>query len=194
MAASPKADLIAGADIIGDVMKPSGFSFEFRDEGRGSGGHFAWGEFVRGERRLELHFRGSLGMVKYHLGKLNATHETFMRELGILGCNQYPGFSENPLDGFRHLAHDLQFASDFLSGSAAVLRAAALKQAEADQEDSKRLLAGYVGDTRALEQMQSLFRAGQYAQVLSLSNQLHFPERLTATQKQMVKVARERAR
>jgi len=38
--------------------------------------------------------------------------------LGTNGGNKYPGFSDDPLDGFRFLAYDLEhFASAFLQGS-----------------------------------------------------------------------------
>jgi hypothetical protein len=44
---------------------------------------------------------------------------------------QYPGFSDDPLDGFRHLAHDLRkYCADFLVGSGADFQAAK-KDAEA---------------------------------------------------------------
>jgi len=38
--------------------------------------------------------------------------------LGTKGGNQYPGFSSDPIDAFRHLAHDLgRFCQAFLSGA-----------------------------------------------------------------------------
>lgn len=191
---NPKDSLTAGATILAPLLSSHGFAFEFRDEGRGSGGYFASGEFVREERRLELHFRHSLGLVTYHVGPLHARHETYMKELGVLGRNQYPGFSDDPLDGFRHLANDLGFAADFLSGNGHILHSAALKEAEADREKSKELMVGYVGDTRALEQMEALFRSGNYTKVLAVFQELKFPERLTKVQQRMVEVCRERAR
>ena len=40
-----------------------------------------------------------------------------MRVVGAKGSNQYPGFSSDPIDGFRHLAHDLgKFCQSFLAG------------------------------------------------------------------------------
>ncbi len=83
---------------------------------------------VRAPRaELELHFRSSLGMVAYRLGRLVVAHEPYLRALGVpVGTNQYPGFSDDPLDGFRHLAYDLShFCADFCSGDASVLRVAA---------------------------------------------------------------------
>jgi hypothetical protein len=52
--------------------------------------------------------------------------------LGPEAANQYPGFSEDPLEGFRHLAHDLgRFCGIFLSGSDEEFEAI-VKQVEAD--------------------------------------------------------------
>ena len=119
------ATLQQGVEILAPALTPHGFRFEFRDADKGSGGHFAWGEFVRGTRRLELHFRFALGLVTYHLGEDLIPHEYFMR-IVLRGArdNAYPGFSDDPLDGFRHLRHDLErFAAPFLTGSDAEFRA-----------------------------------------------------------------------
>ena len=58
-------------------------------------------------------------MVTYHVGERHVEHPAYMRAvLGPDGGNQYPGFSAEPLDAFRHLANDLtKFCGGFLSGS-----------------------------------------------------------------------------
>lgn len=45
-------------------------------------------------------------------------HEGYMRAvLGNAGGNRYPGFSDNPLSGFKDLAYDLEnFANAFVNG------------------------------------------------------------------------------
>jgi len=53
---SPRDTLTKGALLLEPALKPHRFSFSFREEGQGSGGHFATGDFIRGDRRLELHF------------------------------------------------------------------------------------------------------------------------------------------
>ncbi|HEX7286603.1 MAG TPA: hypothetical protein VF532_10505 [Candidatus Angelobacter sp.] len=66
---------------------------------------------------LKLHFRYSLGLVKYHIGDSMLEHETYMRLLGVYGQNLYPDFPEKPIDSFHHLADDIQkYCSDFLYG------------------------------------------------------------------------------
>jgi len=109
----------AGCNILDEVMNPHRFFLVEEASGRSSGGDFASGEYVRVDRRLEIHFRYSLGLVAYHIGKLLLTHEAYMRAvLGKSGGNRYPGFSDDPLDGFRHLSYDLShFCEDFLTGS-----------------------------------------------------------------------------
>ncbi|HJX16012.1 MAG TPA: hypothetical protein VJ386_09780 [Candidatus Deferrimicrobiaceae bacterium] len=85
-------------------------------EGRSSGGESASGEYRRGNRRLELHFRWSLGLVTYHVGDISLSHEEYIRAVHgvvkIQGKNAYPGFSQDPLDGFRHLREDLERFGD----------------------------------------------------------------------------------
>ena len=106
-----------GRKFIDPIMKANGFHWEDGLAGKSSGGYSACGQYIKGGRRLELHFRYSLGLVTYHLADASLSHEDYMRYIAT-GKAEYPGFSENPMDGFKHLAHDLKsFASDFLSGS-----------------------------------------------------------------------------
>jgi hypothetical protein len=44
----PKEALINGAQILQQSLGPYGFQFQFREDGKGSDGAFAWGEFIRG--------------------------------------------------------------------------------------------------------------------------------------------------
>lgn len=171
---------------------PHGFCFIFRGEGLGSGGHFAWGEYVRDDRRLELHYRASLGLVTYHASGKCASHETYMRELGVWSECQYLGFSDNGSWVFRALAHDLAFARDFVVGDARTLLAAAHRESIAALEHSEHLQASYVGDTRTIERMRALFKEGRYAEVVALFDNLHSPHLLSNAQLRLVQIARER--
>jgi hypothetical protein len=111
--------LTRGADILATALAPHGFSFHVTDSGPGSGGNFAVGQFTRGDRTLELHFRWSLGLVGYGLGKRGMGHEAYMWVVtGRRSGGSYPGTSDSPLDGFEHLRQDLSnHCSAFLSGS-----------------------------------------------------------------------------
>jgi hypothetical protein len=108
-----------GADILASVLGPQGFRFSIVSSGSGSGGAFAYGEFVRGDRRLELHFRYSLGLVTYHIGSLSLAHDDYLRALlGRSSAGHYPGISDEPLAGFELLRQDLvEHCSDFVSGT-----------------------------------------------------------------------------
>ena len=113
----PKQTLVAGADILGAVLRPHGYKFRLENEGKGSGGYFASGSFRKDDRRLELHFRYSLGLVTYHIGNCSLDHEKYMRCLGVYGHNQYPDFPAEPMESFHHLTEDLQnYCSDFVAG------------------------------------------------------------------------------
>ena len=110
--------LVDGRRILEPVLRPAGFAFVLRPSGRGSGGYFASGAFERPGRRLEFHFRYSLGLVAYHVGAMSLDHRQYMRALGHERDAAYPGFSSDPLDGFRHLRSDLaRFGAEFLEGS-----------------------------------------------------------------------------
>ena len=188
----PEEKLRSGVEILGNVLVTRGFTFHFRDAGKGSGGHFAWGEFVRGDRRLELHFRLALGLVRYHSGASNAAHESYMRELGVWNQCRYPGFSDDPMDGFRGLAHDLQFAEDFLTGSAEVLKAAFEKEAAITKSRVSKDFAGYSGDDRKRDELRSCFREKRYGEVVRLAESLNYPKLLTESEVKMIEIARTR--
>jgi hypothetical protein len=112
--------LEAGVRILDDVMRQYGFVWAAKATGVGSGGSFASGEFQRDDRSLELHLRYSLGLVTYHVGGISITHEDYMwAVVGRRSATHYPGFSNDPLDGFRHLRTDLmENCTAFLNGPA----------------------------------------------------------------------------
>ena len=114
-----KETLQRGADLLGTLLLPIGFEFEFLGAGKGSGGAFAFGHFQRGKRRLEFHVRNALGLVRYHFGDRSMSHEDYMHAfLEKRHASNYPGFSGGPMDGFRDLLSDLaNFGTDFLAGS-----------------------------------------------------------------------------
>ncbi|NTW29619.1 MAG: hypothetical protein HGA39_09715 [Coriobacteriia bacterium] len=115
--------LAAGQLILEPALVPWGFVFVPAREGESSGGNFASGSFVRGNRSLELHFRYSLGLVTYSTDGLCLAHSEYMRSLGRRAESEYPGFSSDPLDGFRHLRSDIErFGQEFIEGSDADFR------------------------------------------------------------------------
>lgn len=120
---NPVEVLREGAAELASILGPDGFTFVETDSGLSSGGHYASGEFRRENRRLELHVRWSLGLVTYHVGDANLRHEDLTRAVAatqhVQESPQYPGFSDQPLDGFRHLAADLvRFGRVFTKGTA----------------------------------------------------------------------------
>jgi hypothetical protein len=125
---SPSELLARGAAELAEVLGPAGFAFAETEEGIGSGEALATGEFRKGDRRLELHVRSSLGLVRYHFGDETMSHEALVRGMRALERiaeeGQYPGFSDDPMAGFRHLRHDLElFGEVFLRGGAKAYRA-----------------------------------------------------------------------
>jgi hypothetical protein len=118
MKKDPPEILRDGCTVLDAVLRPHGFSFKKSPGGPSSGGPFASGVYVNGNRELEIHFRFSLGLVTYHFEGRSVDHEGYMRAvLGNAGGNRYPDFSDDPLSGFKNLAYDLEhFATAFLNG------------------------------------------------------------------------------
>ena len=103
------------------------------------------------------------------------------------------GLSENPLQSFHELAHDISLAEDFLIGTAARLREAAEKESAQTDNRHEGLMAGYVGDTRKLDQLRNSFHQGRYASVVKLSRGLKYPNRMTPSERKMVEIACKRS-
>ena len=130
MSNNAKQLLERGVAHLAEVLGPAGFEFIETDDGASNGGTFASGEFLRrdGDRRLELNVRSSLVLVRYHFGDESLAHEDLVRGVRALEAisteGQYPGFSTDPMAGFRHLRHDLdRFGAIFLRGGAKAFRA-----------------------------------------------------------------------
>jgi hypothetical protein len=104
-----------GCTILEPVLARFNFQLNSIQSGKGSGGTFASTEFVNGDRKIELNFRYSLGMVTYCFGSYSLSHEDYMRVVVDPSVkNRYPGFSDEPLDAFEGLKYDLEhFANSF---------------------------------------------------------------------------------
>jgi hypothetical protein len=105
MSLSPEEVLKEGSALLAPILVPVGFSLGPPDAGNGSGGHFAFARWTRGAQYLETHVRGALGIVTYGCGDRSFSHQDYMRWREIRGA--YPGYSDDPVDGFRHLVADL---------------------------------------------------------------------------------------
>jgi hypothetical protein len=191
----PSEALFAGAEILAPALVPYGFHFEARDVGRGSGGDFAWGEFVRNDRRLELHFRHSLGLVTYHVGAVWVGHRPYLRALGVpANADQYPGVSDDPMDGFHRLRDDLtRHCTEFVTGSAETLQRIAAAEMARLQGLHRATVAGYEGDDRKRSEARTQFYAGDYDRVVALLGSVHYPELLPESERVMLRLARRRA-
>jgi hypothetical protein len=122
-----------GCALLAPVLQAQGFSYEAGDATHDDTQETARGAFARPDgRRLELtvvrvltadgekvpNARSVLREVTYRVGALALPHEAYMAVvLGEEGSNQYPTFGGQPLDGFRHLCHDIEcYATVFLRG------------------------------------------------------------------------------
>ncbi len=114
----PVEKLCEGSKILDPVLEKSGFHFEVSITGKASGGRFAVGEYSRDERRLELHYRHGLGIVRYYFGKCMLDHLQYKKLLGVYSeCRFASTRLDGGLDGFERLRDDLvRYGDDFLNG------------------------------------------------------------------------------
>lgn len=113
---NPSEAISRGREILDPIFEQKGFAPSGTDTGKGSGGSFATVEYSDGMRKVSLSFRYSLGCIEYTVGKVTMTHEQYLKGIGEKG--QYPGFPDNPIDGFSHLASDIvAFGSAFFTSN-----------------------------------------------------------------------------
>ena len=126
---TPDELLDRGLAEITPVLTAAGFAYikaptAYDDNGT----PYASGDFLKGDRRLELQVRRSLNVVRYHFGDDVLSHDDVVRGAravdGLTGEAQYPGFSDDPMAGFRHLRADIErFGDIFLNRGAKAFRA-----------------------------------------------------------------------
>lgn len=112
---TPEIALEMGAEILGVKLYPLGFTFSIVEQGKGSGGHFAVGAFINGDREIRLWYRFELSGVAFRKAEVERGHVEFMQFLGLEDKSSFPGFGNgDPLAGFRHLLRDLEHCGLFL--------------------------------------------------------------------------------
>ncbi|MES2430662.1 MAG: hypothetical protein V4556_06960 [Bacteroidota bacterium] len=200
---TPEQQLLDGVKILSAYLEPFGFKFQLKGTGKGSGGHFAYGQFINSgglfskSKNIELHFRGSLGLVTYNVGNLTLSHEDYINLLGKQGQNKYPNFPDAPQDSFTCLLWDFKnLLNDFLENNATLFKQKApdrITQIKKQQEflsmsEDKK----YSGDQRVIDQAKIEFKKGNYSQVDKLKRQLQHPDLLTATEKKMFELNDDR--
>ncbi len=128
----PGKQLEAGVAILDPLMTDNGFTFAYEGAGAASGGRSASGSYSRDDRRLDLHYRWGLGVVRYHIGQHALDHADYMKLLGTYPDSQWVRVAmDKTLDGFHRLLHDLQrFCQDFVSGDGTEFVRLAEKSAE----------------------------------------------------------------
>lgn len=120
---TPYEALNSGIEELRPVLEPHGFKYVAGARGRSSGGAFATGAFVAGDRKLEFSYRHGLGLVTYTWGSDSIGHEDFLRFSGAWGRHQFPDFGSSHAESFRALAYDLRtFFADFLCGQGTEFR------------------------------------------------------------------------
>jgi hypothetical protein len=124
MSVDARETLAQGRALLDPVLAAHGFHFDEAASTAHSTDAFARGTYLRDGRRMELGCREELVAVVYQLEELIITHDTYMHTvLGPAGSNMFPCFTGDPLDGFRHLKHDLElYATVFLRGTDAQFR------------------------------------------------------------------------
>ena len=191
MSADPTELMDRGAKHLKASLHPLGFVFRVVGSGESSGGPYCAAEFCYEDRRIELHYRHGLGMVRYHIGNASVSHESYVESLGVRDQCRYPGFYDDKMEGFRCLAHDLTLIiNDFVNGNGRYHSRAAAAEKRKTNLASHELMVDAVGDNRARSQARVAFREKRYAEVVRLLTSLQYPDDLSRAESKMLEIAR----
>jgi len=180
-----------GARHLASLLAPLGFAFRVIRTGSSSGGPFCEAEFVGADRKVELHFRHGLGLVRWHVGDISASHGAYMEALG--GSASASGSQDDKMEAFRCLARDFSLIrTDFIEGEGGGLAKAAKTEEANDVAKNRELMVGYTGDAASRSQARDAFRSEDYAKVVRLLSGLSYPEDMTSTEKEMYALALKR--
>ena len=97
----------ASLELLSPVLVPYGFVLSGRRSRSRQRRTLCPWRLARANRSLEFSVRHALGEVRYRVDAATLLHEDFARAGVGRGQARYPGFSDDPLDGFRDLATDL---------------------------------------------------------------------------------------
>ena len=198
---NPTQWLRAGADVLDPALAPFDFHFVPLEAGIGSGGAYATGAYrylgddqALAHRVIELFFRYHLGGVRYRAGEHSAEHTYYLAALGVNAEARYPGFSDDPLDGFRDLRADLErFGADFLTGDAAAVVVGAEQEAAERQLRTLHDNAAAAGDALERAKARDAFYSGEYAKAKRRLESVRYPELLTKVDRRILELARRRS-
>ncbi len=194
MNSDQKAELEAGAKILEPALAPHGFVFAIQAVGKGSGGNYAWGMYTAGDRSLHLHHRWGLGIVEYHIGELWVAHSAYLDFLGVERQSEFVSLpKEAGLERYHALLSDLtRFCGDFIYGPAIDWMSAATGEGQRRQARSEQQQASAVGDNQKRASARDLFRAELYADAVEQLESILCPERLSHSEEEMLRIARDR--
>ena len=154
-----KQALLTGIKIIDPILNLLGFVFEISGVGVSSGGSFASGFYVKGNKRMGLIYRAGagLGAVIYEYHQSSISHRALIQYLGKSNVNKlkysdfkFASFSKEGRDPFEALAYDIQnSALEFLNSTDSefegILQQISLsRRAKADRKRYVRKLIGAI--------------------------------------------------
>lgn len=103
--------------IVGSYLKENEFLLSNSQIDKGSGGFFIICRFEKGNRKINIFYRYSLGPVEYSIGENKIDHVSYMKFLQVDEKSKYPGFTDSPEESFKNLLSDIKnYCQDFICG------------------------------------------------------------------------------
>ncbi len=122
-----KQQLIEITQRLNPVLNPLGYVFQMAGSGVSSGGPFAAGFYLNGERQIGLIYRATsgLGSVNYKYDQFTISHDGLMQYLGKLNFSKlkydpkkWSSYGDNGGNVVDAFLYDIQnYETDFLASS-----------------------------------------------------------------------------
>jgi hypothetical protein len=103
-----------------ELMDHCGYKWQDGDEVDANGEHFAWGQFVNGDRKVRFAFGQQLVLLKYHSERAVLDHEQFVQGMGGTVRFERTRFFDEPAKQLEAALSDLrEVGESFLEGNVA---------------------------------------------------------------------------
>jgi len=191
-----REDFEAGLQVLGPFFDSLGYACTVADGFRDKEGDFYSAAFTLLPRTVEVHHLYSLGPVIYRMGDFHIEHTPYLEALGLATSARYPSYDDDSRAGYRALLYDLGtlLSPFFTISQEEFLRIASLfmdKQRQGRAEAQRRIEYGCALEDRLKAHARELFFQKRYAEVVSIEEQIRFPESLTEPERYIFAHARK---
>ena len=191
-----RQDFDVGLEVISPFFDSLGYSRAIAEPFWDKEGNFFSATFSQQPRSVEVHHLFSLGPVLYRIGGYFIEHTPYVEALGVASSAQYPSYDDDSSAGYPALLHDLRtLLSPFFTSSQEEFSRIASpfmeRQRQRATDDERRITYHGFLEHRLKAHARELFFQKRFNEVVSIEEQIRFPEFLSEPERYIFAQARK---